>query len=79
MNCILYYLSTLMLDPRSCVPIKVEARATFTLNFDFRVCTRATAASSMGHNNIWYSRPRKSGAESHKCKAGSCGLGPIRF
>ena len=33
----------------------------------------------MGHNNIWYSRPRKSGAESHKCKAGSCGLGPIRF
>ena len=33
----------------------------------------------MGHNNIWYSRPRKSGAESHKCKAGSCGLGLIRF
>ena len=40
---------------------KVEARATFTLSLGFRVCARAKA-SRMGHDNIWYSRPRKFGA-----------------
>jgi len=32
----------------------------------------------MGHDNIWYSRPRKFGAGSRKCKACSNGHGLIR-
>ena len=47
---------------------KVEARATFTLSLGF----------GMGHDNIWYSRPRKFGAGSRKCKACSNGHGLIR-
>ena len=57
---------------------KVEARATFTLSLGFRVCARAKA-SRMGHDNIWYSRPRKFGAGSRKCKACSNGHGLIRY
>jgi len=56
---------------------KVEARATFTLSLGFRVCARAKT-SRMGHDNIWYSRPRKFGAGSRKCKACSNGHGLIR-
>ena len=33
----------------------------------------------MGHDNIWFSRPRKFGAGSRKCKACSNGHGLIRF
>ena len=33
----------------------------------------------MGHDNIWYSRPRKFGAGSRKCKACSNGHGLIRY
>jgi len=32
----------------------------------------------MGHDNIWFSRPRKFGAGSRKCKACSNGHGMIR-
>ena len=50
----------------------------FTQSLGFRVCARATA-SRMGHDNIWYSRPRKFGAGSRKCKACSNGHGLIRY
>ena len=57
---------------------KLRQEQPFTLSLGFRVCARAPA-SRMGHDNIWYSRPRKFGAGSRKCKACSNGHGLIRF